>query len=82
MCIIGDEWVKPAHVHFLPYSKHLHLKFQSTHLLPDSNYGKKNLGFLFAIQRNAEIIYETDDDNCPTDVKHIVRLEEKADEAV
>lgn len=36
-------------------------------LIPYNHYGRKNLGYLFAIQRKYEIIYETDDDNIPFD---------------
>lgn len=36
-------------------------------LIPYNHYGRKNLGYLFAIQREYEIIYETDDDNIPFD---------------
>ena len=36
-------------------------------LIPYNHYGRKNLGYLFAIQRGYEIIYETDDDNIPFD---------------
>lgn len=72
----------PKNLHYIPYAYQSHLKYQIRDLLPDANYGKKNLGFLYAIEHGAEIIYETDDDNCATDVKHIVRLEEKGDDAV
>lgn len=36
-------------------------------LIPYNHYGRKNLGYLFAIKRGYEIIYETDDDNIPFD---------------
>ena len=36
-------------------------------LIPYNHYGRKNLGYLFAIQKGYEIIYETDDDNIPFD---------------
>jgi hypothetical protein len=34
--------------------------------LPVNHYGRKNTGYLLAISRKAECIYETDDDNAPT----------------
>ena len=34
-------------------------------LLPFNHYCRKNLGYLYAIQNNYDIIYETDDDNIP-----------------
>jgi hypothetical protein len=36
-------------------------------LIPYNHYGRKNLGYLFAIKRGYDIIYETDDDNIPFD---------------
>ena len=33
--------------------------------LPERHYARKNLGYLIAIQKGAEIIVETDDDNFP-----------------
>ncbi|KAG1656150.1 putative glycosyltransferase STELLO1 [Nymphon striatum] len=32
---------------------------------PENNYARKNIGFLYAIQHGAKLIYETDDDNAP-----------------
>jgi hypothetical protein len=34
-------------------------------LLPERHYARKNIGYLIAIQRGAEVIIETDDDNFP-----------------
>jgi hypothetical protein len=36
-------------------------------LLPYNHYCRKNLGYLYAIKKGYEIIYETDDDNIPYD---------------
>lgn len=36
-------------------------------LIPFNHYCRKNLGYLYAIQNNFDIIYETDDDNIPED---------------
>ncbi|CAH1774966.1 unnamed protein product [Owenia fusiformis] len=35
--------------------------------IPYGVYGRKTIGYLYAIQHGAKIIYETDDDNHPTD---------------
>ncbi|CAH1782196.1 unnamed protein product [Owenia fusiformis] len=35
--------------------------------IPYSSYARKNIGYLYAIQHGAKVIYETDDDNHPTD---------------
>jgi len=37
------------------------------HQLPEGHYSRKNLGYLIAMERGAEIIIETDDDNLPLD---------------
>lgn len=36
-------------------------------LIPYNHYGRKNLGYLFAIKKGYDVIYETDDDNIPFD---------------
>lgn len=36
-----------------------------TKLIPYNHYCRKNLGYLYAIKKGYEIIYETDDDNIP-----------------
>lgn len=41
------------------------LKFKLINILPEKHYARKNLGYLIAISRGAEIIIETDDDNLP-----------------
>lgn len=35
------------------------------HQLPEGHYSRKNLGYLIAMKRGAEVIIETDDDNLP-----------------
>lgn len=34
---------------------------------PINHYARKNVGYLEAIRKGAELIYETDDDNCPNE---------------
>jgi hypothetical protein len=41
------------------------LKFKLSKILPLKHYARKNLGYLIAISREAEVIIETDDDNLP-----------------
>ena len=41
------------------------LKFSLASTLPLKHYARKNLGYLIAISKGAEIIIETDDDNIP-----------------
>jgi len=35
--------------------------------LPFNHYCRKNLGYLYAIKNNYDLIFDTDDDNCPLD---------------
>jgi hypothetical protein len=45
-------------------------------LLPYNHYSRKNLGYLYAIRKGYDIIYETDDDNIPKDnFDDILKLE-------
>src|SRR5690242_1456091 len=39
------------------------LPFNLARLLPEKHYARKNLGYLLAMARGCECIYETDDDN-------------------
>lgn len=41
------------------------MPFNLAPLLPERHYGRKNLGYLQAIQNGAEVILESDDDNFP-----------------
>jgi len=42
------------------------LSFKIARLLPERHYARKNLGYLLAMSRGCDCIYETDDDNAPT----------------
>lgn len=41
------------------------MPFQLAPMLPERHYGRKNLGYLQAIQNGAQVILESDDDNFP-----------------
>jgi hypothetical protein len=41
------------------------LNFELSKLLPVAHYARKNIGYLIAVSRNADVIIETDDDNYP-----------------
>ena len=41
------------------------LKFSLTKTLPYNHYARKNIGYLIAISKGADVIIETDDDNYP-----------------
>lgn len=42
------------------------MKYKVTDLIKFRSYARKNIGFLYAVEHGAKIIYETDDDNSPT----------------
>jgi hypothetical protein len=48
---------------FLSVERQLELEYETIQLLPWNHYCRKNIGYLYAIEHGAEIIYETDDDN-------------------
>jgi len=54
------------------------LPFRIARLLPEKHYARKNLGYLLAISRGCDCIYETDDDNAPTAGWHVRSLETEA----
>ena len=54
---------------FLSVEKQKSLGYRIHDFLPYKSYARKNLGYLYAIQHGAKVIYETDDDNSPTSGK-------------
>lgn len=47
---------------------HPEQSYNNTHMdLPFNHYCRKNIGYLYAINNNYDIIFDTDDDNCPLD---------------
>jgi hypothetical protein len=65
--VVGDEktpgdWYIPG-VIFLSIEDQEKLPYKIIKLLPRNHYSRKNIGYLYAIEHNARIIYETDDDN-------------------
>ena len=55
------------------------LGFRIHDLIPYRSYPRKNIGYLYAIQHGAKIIYETDDDNSPTSGKITFYQKESGD---
>jgi hypothetical protein len=51
------------------------LPFRLARLLPEKHYARKNLGYLLAISRGCERLYETDDDNAPLEHWGVRELE-------
>lgn len=50
---------------FYSIERQQNLSFRLAKILPYKHYSRKNLGYLLAISKGAEIIIETDDDNIP-----------------
>ncbi len=48
---------------FLSVEKQLELNYEIIKYLPWNHYSRKNIGYLYAIEHGAQVIYETDDDN-------------------
>jgi len=69
--VIGDtkspEEFNLAGCDFYSIEQQQALKFQLAKILPVKHYARKNLGYLIAISKGAEVIIETDDDNLPLD---------------
>jgi len=64
---------------FLSIEKQQKLGYHMNDLLPYNHYGRKNLGYVYAIQHGAKTIYETDDDNILIDTTHITYLPERSE---
>jgi hypothetical protein len=50
---------------FYSLERQISLNFALSKILPSKHYSRKNLGYLVAFSKGAEIIIETDDDNIP-----------------
>lgn len=64
----GPERYELAHTELITLRDQRALPFTLERLLPTHHYARKNLGYLLAVSRRAPCIYETDDDNAPTDM--------------
>lgn len=68
LLVIGDkktpEW-QLDNANYLSTSDQANLPYKLARLLPWNHYARKNMGYLYAIEHGAQIIYDTDDDNEP-----------------
>jgi hypothetical protein len=69
LIVVGDKktphnWRYP-NVTYLSPEDQQHLGLTITRYLPWNHYGRKMVGYLYAIKEGAEVIYDTDDDNIP-----------------
>ncbi|WKY01552.1 hypothetical protein Q1695_015509 [Nippostrongylus brasiliensis] len=69
LVVVGDRKTPPDwqldSVHYLSMEIQEKLGFRMSSVLPENSYTRKNIGYLYAIQRGAMWIYDTDDDNKP-----------------
>ena len=67
--LIGDRKSPPItssnNLRFLSIEEQLTLGYHYIRHCPYNHYSRKNIGYLFAAQHGAGVIYETDDDNLP-----------------
>ena len=70
MVVVGDKktpdesvWSMSDRVVFLPWEDQLKLPYAIVPLLKFNHFGRKNIGFIYAIHHGARVIYDTDDDN-------------------
>jgi hypothetical protein len=69
LIVAGDKkspstWEAP-NTTYLSIATQEQLGFQMSTQLPYNHYGRKMMGYLYAIQKGADIIIDTDDDNIP-----------------
>ncbi|GFS23948.1 conserved uncharacterized protein [Elysia marginata] len=62
-CSKGKKPLCYPNCDFLDIEKQKALNFYTTDKTPVRSYTRKNIGYLYAIQHGAKVIYETDDDN-------------------
>ena len=69
LVIVGDQkssFIKSSgNLLFLSVEDQLNLGYEYAALCPFNHYSRKNIGYLYAIQHGADVIYDTDDDNIP-----------------
>ncbi len=72
LVVVGDRkgpkgGIRDGRLTFLDIDGHDGLGFDFTRRCPENSYARKNIGYLYAASRGAEVIAETDDDNAPRD---------------
>lgn len=69
LVVVGDEksnFIESSDkLTFLSLEDQIKLDYQFVKKCPLNHYSRKNIGYLYAIQKGADIIYEADDDNIP-----------------
>ena len=59
------EWavLHPERLFYLPFALQASLGYAIADVTPANHFSRKNIGYLFAIQHGAQLIYDFDDDN-------------------
>ncbi len=82
MVVIGDQKgpisFNIENALFYSLEAQLKLELKLANLLPKGHYSRKNLGYLIAMQKGEECIYETDDDNAPNESWYLREKKTKA----
>jgi hypothetical protein len=69
LILVGDKKSVPVEssegVTFLSVEDQQQLGYTFAELCPYNHYARKNIGYLYAVQQGADVIYDTDDDNLP-----------------
>jgi hypothetical protein len=69
LIVVGDKKSPPIYecqnTTFLSVEAQKSLSYEFVNLLPYNHYCRKMIGYLYAIDNGATLIYETDDDNAP-----------------
>ena len=69
--LVGDEKTptiqSSQNLTFLSIADQAQLGYEFLNYCPSNHYARKNIGYLYSIQTGAEVIYDTDDDNWPTE---------------
>ena len=69
VCVVGDfktpkDWhMSQENIVYLSLERQEQLGFKIHKKMPFGIYGRKNMGYMFAIKHGAKVIYDTDDDN-------------------
>lgn len=73
--VVGDRKSTPIEesdtLTFLSIEDQEALSYGFVEHAPYDHYCRKNIGYLYAIEQGAEVIYDTDDDNLPYDSWHL-----------
>lgn len=71
LIVIGDrktpqDW-QYKNINLVSVSDQMDSNFATCFNIPFNHYSRKNIGYLMAMMNNAELIYDTDDDNIPNE---------------